>query len=129
MEKLKELKALMSRLEQQQQPEEDSNSNSDDFDGGLPLRKLENSEDSSMIFDDVEVQHQQEGEDDDMKMNEKRSGAYLRFGRSNPAYLRFGRSNAAAYLRFGKRLPNNAVASPVYLRFGKRNPAYLRFGK
>ena len=57
---------------------------------------------------------------------DKRSTAYLRFGkRSNsgvpPAYLRFGRGQP--YLRFGKRSPN------AYLRFGKRNPAYLRFGR
>ncbi len=50
---------------------------------------------------------------------EKRSQAFLRFGKRSPAYLRFGRSQA--FLRFGKRTP--------YLRFGKRSPAYLRFGR
>jgi hypothetical protein len=72
--------------------------------------------------EDTTSSQESAGESSDEKPeDEKRSQAYLRFGKSGPAYLRFGRSQA--YLRFGKRAP------AAYLRFGKRNPAYLRFGR
>lgn len=74
----------------------------------------------SMSGDDQELSTESDA-DGGLFDEQKRSGAYLRFGkRNNPAYLRFGKRNPA-YLRFGR--------SGAYLRFGKRNPAYLRFGK
>lgn len=74
----------------------------------------------SQLGDELETTNEAGDQLDNDGGFDKRSSAYLRFGRS-PAYLRFGRSGA--YLRFGKRQPAS------YLRFGKRNPAYLRFGR